>query len=57
LSRDQRGAAVAALRVRQEIAAAAARQRVTEEERQTARAQRRIARQQLRRFNPPDLTF
>ena len=27
-----------------------------QEERQTARAQRRIARQQLRRFNPPDLT-
>lgn len=56
LSREQRAGAVGALRVRQQIAAAAARQRVTEEERQTARAQRRIARQQLRRFNPPDLT-
>jgi hypothetical protein len=56
LSREQRAGAVGALRVRQQIAAAAARQRVTEEERQTAKAQRRIARQQLRRFNPPDLT-
>ncbi len=56
LSREQRGAAVAALRARQQIAAAAARQRVTEDERQTAQAQRRKARQQLRRFNPPDPT-
>ena len=43
LSREQRGSAVAALRVRQQIAAEGARRRVTEEERQNARAARRVA--------------
>ena len=41
LSRDQRTAAVIALRARQQIAAKGARQRAIEEERQNARARRR----------------
>jgi hypothetical protein len=56
LSREQRSAAIASLRVRQQIAAAAVRNRVTEEERQTAKEHRRITRQQSRRFTSPDPT-